>query len=616
MNIWKLGTTWGSVKEGKPSFYDFIKKEQIVISVYDKKFQKGDLIAITSGFRIRALAKVLDIPLSVTSLLSLKSEFVDLKIDFEDWVEYTIAEWYELPESLQFDYPNQTGICQIRGDYHIKLKKLWENFTSSSMYKRKTATEIKKSSKLLNPLYNMPKNQIIYGPPGTGKTYNTINKALEIANPSFDVNQNRDEVKKEFDRMAKEGQIVFTTFHQSMSYEDFVEGIKPLEPKDEVSPIHYKVVTGIFKQICEEASRQKVSTIKFDKIETDLTPEIFKEYYIALVNKLPNQDKTESDFILKTPTGYDFELYKNSANSIAVKAGSKVTNMSLSLNELQKVYFEKKKPTYDSYARPVIKYIFDEVDLVEKEVDNAKRNYVLIIDEINRGNVSQIFGELITLLESDKRQGEKEALEVTLPYSKEKFSVPSNLYMIGTMNTADRSVEALDTALRRRFSFEEMPPQSKLIETVGKAKNAEVDGVNLVEVMQVINKRIEKLLDKDHLIGHAYFLNVFNLEDLKNVFKNNIIPLLQEYFYGDYGKIGLVLGESFFENEGKQLDNQEDVFAEFNGYDTSMLLEKPIYKLKNFSSSKDDTEFIKALYELLGKAYKAETEKEVEPTMN
>ena len=157
---------------------------------------------------------------------------------------------------------------------------------------------------------------------------------------------------------------------------------------------------------------------------------------------------------------------------------------------------------------------------------------MLIIDEINRGNVSQIFGELITLIEEDKRTGEDEVLTATLPYSKKTFSVPPNLYIIGTMNTADRSVEALDTALRRRFSFEPMLPDTT------KIKESPA-GINLPEMLNVINARLEALLSKDHTIGHAWLMKIDTMEKLQSAFKNKILPLLQEFFYNDYAKIGL-----------------------------------------------------------------------------
>jgi 5-methylcytosine-specific restriction protein B len=244
-----------------------------------------------------------------------------------------------------------------------------------------------------------------------------------------------------------------------------------------------------------------------------------------------------------------------------------------------------------------------EVVLSMNKEDYKSKNgkpYVLIIDEINRGNVSQIFGELITLIEEDKRLGREEALEVQLPYSKERFGVPPNLYIIGTMNTADRSVEALDTALRRRFSFVEMAPQPELIKTEGQLKETAgiLEGIDLAGLLQTINKRIEKLVDKDHMIGHSYFLPVKNMQDLKLAFQNKILPLLQEYFFGDHGKIGLVLGDAFFEPVGEDLE--EDFFAVFD-YEASSLLERRVYHLRNVAQMGDQA-FIQAIHSLMRKA--------------
>ena len=178
--------------------------------------------------------------------------------------------------------------------------------------------------------------------------------------------------------------------------------------------------------------------------------------------------------------------------------------------------------------------------------------YVVIIDEINRGNISAIFGELITLIEPDKRKGEAEELSAILPYSKTPFSVPKNLYIIGTMNTADRSVEALDTALRRRFSFEEMLPKPELLKDKGENGSGKVGEINLEELLKTINERIEALVDRDHTIGHAFFMEVDSLDSLRNVFANKVIPLLQEYFYGDYAKMEMVIGPDFFNSEKRK----------------------------------------------------------------
>lgn len=480
-------------------------------------------------------------------------------------------------------------------------------------------------------------NQILYGPPGTGKTYNSINKAVEIANPSFDLSLTRKEIKDEFDRLVQEGQIAFSTFHQSMSYEDFIEGIKPFSTD---KMVRYEVVDGIFKTLCKKASTKDRFAIKINDEIINLTKELFEDYYNSFVESLPKHEESNSHIKLQTKEQNQFELFKNTAGSIVVRAGQKRTNSVISLNELSLVIFEGKKPTYKSYEQPIIDKIFDGMDLSATKSDNSLKNYVLIIDEINRGNVSQIFGELITLIEDDKRLGKEEAIEVILPYSKTKFGVPPNLYIIGTMNTADRSVEALDSALRRRFHFVEMPPkpdllspQRKLYEIFWKYKEFDWDeepyysietsylkltglvgildedesiwrrmekegqnekqieyfniykfnGINLMLLLQKINKRLLLILNKDHQIGHSYFLSVYSIEDLKKAFQNKIIPLLQEYFFGDYSKIGLVLGKGFIEP-----DKNENIFADFDRDLEAEFSEKPTYTIKNVIEMSDE----------------------------
>lgn len=207
----------------------------------------------------------------------------------------------------------------------------------------------------------------------------------------------------------------------------------------------------------------------------------------------------------------------------------------------------------------------------------ALRNYVLIMDEFNRGHVSAIFGELLTLIDPDKRKGMPEALEVVLPYSRQPFSVPANLYLIGTMNTADRSAETLDLALRRRFSFREMPAEPHRIAAL--ADQPGLSGIDLVRLLNAINYRLELLLSKDYHIGHAYFLNVNNLDELKRVFAQQVLPLLQEYFFNDLGRIGLVLGKAFVREKASL--NRKNPFADFDGYTGDMAFsEKKLYELR------------------------------------
>lgn len=269
-------------------------------------------------------------------------------------------------------------------------------------------------------------NQILFGPPGTGKTYATVNTALSILDKHYyESNQsNRAALKIRFEQLRESGFINFVTFHQSFTYEDFVEGLRPSIGVN--NQLEYHVEPGIFKKICKNAA------------------------------------------------------------------------------------------------------------------ESPSKSFVLIIDEINRGNISRIFGELITLIEMSKRKGEDEELVTNLPYSKETFSVPNNVYIIGTMNTADRSLSGLDIALRRRFIFRETPPQPELLEDIN------IEGINVGKMLSVINNRIEILLNADHCLGHAYFIPLKkkpSLKHLSSIFKDQIIPLLQEYFFEDWQKIRWILND-------------------------------------------------------------------------
>ena len=444
-------------------------------------------------------------------------------------------------------------------------------------------------------------NQILFGPPGTGKTYNTINKAVAIVDNLKEsalkvYYEERSDLKERFDELLIDdwenpnGQIGFVTFHQSMSYEDFIEGIKP--GLNDEQNIIYDIEPGVFKMMASIARDNWLDANKGTKEQLS-----FEEAFTKFKEEW--QEHQEMKFPLKRE-GSEYTILGFTKSAIKFKKASGGTGHTLSISTLRDYFYKRRevRPTGVGIYYPAI---LDKLKSYQPSliVEKEEKNYVLIIDEINRGNVSQIFGELITLIEEDKRLGKSEALEVTLPYSKEKFGVPPNLHIIGTMNTADRSVEALDAALRRRFNFEEMPPRPFLIETEGKLKEQKgiLDTIDLPFLLNTINKRIEKLLDKDHQIGHSYFISVTKLRELKESFQNKIIPLLQEYFFGDYGKIGLVVGNGFFESVETV---QENFFAEFNDYDSSEFAERTIYKIRDIAKMTED-DFKKALYDLMKK---------------
>lgn len=343
-------------------------------------------------------------------------------------------------------------------------------------------------------------NTILFGPPGTGKTYKTIDHALSILMGS--IPNDRAEAKKVFDEYVDNGQIVFTTFHQSYGYEEFIEGIKP-DMKNDAGEVRYRIKDGVFKSLCQTA------------------------------------------------------------------------------------------------------------------LSNTDKNYVIIIDEINRGNISKIFGELITLIEPSKRIGAPEELRVALPYSGNEFDgdkgfgVPKNVYIIGTMNTADRSIALMDTALRRRFEFIEMMPNYDVIASeLGDNGNIDLGDskkLDIVNMLKIINQRISYLYDRDHQIGHAYLLSLKNkkekeaLLELDNIFRNKIIPLLQEYFYGDWEKIQIVLGDhdkqikQFY--NGKKVDKTQDRFV-----DSDQLTQKGIL---GFDDQDDDIADQAISYTIRGEPFTA-----------
>lgn len=430
---------------------------------------------------------------------------------------------------------------------------------------------------------NTPLNQILYGPPGTGKTYHTIDRALEIILkeekiqiPSEDDRINR---KKLFDEYVKNGQIVFTTFHQSYGYEEFIEGIKPrIDSEENSKEIKYEIKDGIFKELCEKALENRDSIKNFN-------------FYIDKLKEKAKIDDNNPEKYFELPnTKYSIQ-YRN-GKTFRIKFDDMSKNHKdypVSIDNIEKLYKTSNiDEIYNSvYVRAILNYLKSQglEDYKEKD-EKTNLPYIIIIDEINRGNVSKIFGELITLIEPSKRIGEKEELKVILPYSKKEFGVPKNVYIIGTMNTADRSITSLDTALRRRFEFIEMMPDvSKL--------SMDCEGINLQELLKAINTRIEYLLDREKTIGHAFFIGVENLNDLKSIFQNKIIPLLQEYFYNDYALINAVLNDNGMIFEDKKDDKYLQKIKNLDSVNS----ERSIYNIASFDDKIwDKIEIYQAIY--------------------
>ena len=487
-----------------------------------------------------------------------------------------------------------------KSSYFKHNKKELEKMAFDADFRKEVLDQLKTITITDEPMKNadktpaVPLNQILFGAPGTGKTYRMKEMAVEIINGKKEKDRSREEINKEYEELIEAGQIVFTTFHQSLSYEDFIEGIKPETIDGNVT---YEVKDGIFKQLCSQAIEQKpknsdIEIYNFDKGWNDLIAEVEQNFLSDSMLLLPILTQDKGVYVTEITDNGNLKIKpKNSRLDIdyivSYNRTKKLQEAFPDLSVVKNIDKEFRSVIGGSNSTAywaVLNFINNKIKENNRIIPDYEelKNHILIIDEINRGNVSAIFGELITLLEEDKRKGNPEHTEVILPYSGKKFSVPNNVYIIGTMNTADRSVEALDTALRRRFSFVEMQPDPEIL--------SEVEDVDLSKLLETINKRIEVLIDKDHQIGHSYFIGIQNIDDLRRTFKDKIIPLLEEYFYGDFGKIGLVLGGAFI----KLAENQVAFPKNFT-YEEDFLEDKKIYHITPSESWEEET--FKSIYE-------------------
>lgn len=390
-------------------------------------------------------------------------------------------------------------------------------------------------------------NIILYGPPGTGKTYSVRRRALELIGDAKAAAASSREVSAEWERLRREGQIVFCTFQQAFAYEEFVEGLRA--ETDDAGNVHYAVKAGIFRQIALAATA-----------EAQVKELSFAERWEVFVREL--DDGGNPNRIGKGGGMYRVFVSDDGRHVHVVRLEEKdgqyietSGNQTVSRDAMQKLWNDRQTVGPDPKTAELQErfggggtpawIVYQALRQITGQLHfpDGCRQYVLIIDEINRANIARVFGELITLLEPDKRLGHPNELRVQLPSSKEWFGVPPNLHVIGTMNTADRSIALMDVALRRRFIFEEMMPDAVALK--GALAEANVDEALrtlVVSVFEKLNERLRYLYDREHQIGHAYFFGVRSLADLRAVFADRILPLLQEYFYGQWDKVALALG--------------------------------------------------------------------------
>lgn len=453
---------------------------------------------------------------------------------------------------------------------------------------------------------------ILYGPPGTGKTFFTAAEAVKLCGEP--VPEVRKDLMRAYRRLMTAGRIEFVTFHQSMSYEDFVEGRQPMTGADEdddtaSAGFRLEPVPGIFRRIARRAETSGGRSANGNAV-TVVDRQVFKMSIGEAINpedaylfeeaidggytligfedidwsddKYADREAIIEACKSKGHTGVNAHsgavqmpyIFRNVVRHGDIVIASKGNSLFRAIGEFIGDYEFHPRPGGGYAHRRAVRWLWIDrqgvsvseiysrrftqktiytlftnelkMPALERYLNSQQAAgladpvaFVLIIDEINRANISKVFGELITLLEPDKRLGQPNELKVRLPYSGDDFGVPSNLHILGTMNTADRSIALLDTALRRRFAFREMIPDPTLL-----AEAAKTCGLDLPRILETLNQRIEYLYDREHRIGHAYFIDCSSQADVDAVMRHKVIPLLAEYFFEDWEKVAAVLGDA------------------------------------------------------------------------
>lgn len=537
----------GDVKPGVFWWHELPVGQNSTIKLLREKIDEDDSFGFYIFQEKKAVYKAV-----VTDFVCSEDEYAAKKAEWRK----NDTQW--LQESFS-DFQDNDGKRKARILFYIEeFEKLEEpipmdRFVTSKEYKKphianlvpfksiieevKQPMESQDTNKELIDLLENKRNIILQGAPGTGKTYNTAALALSIIEPSFSISDHKavmEEYKKHLikidddGRICNDGQIGFVTFHQSLDYEDFVEGIKPECGDDsDDNNISYRVQPGIFKAICQKASEQK--TTNFEDAYENLTKRLLSEGCVGDEKYLTLETSgRQSKFGISLNKKGNLKLWTGKKEN-EYKSQGVLTRE----NILRAISGEKVFEGWEGYSQSVITYLKDECGLNITQ-NSGTKSYILIIDEINRGNVSKIFGELISLLEADKRAGGDHPLTVTLPYSKKPFSVPSNLYIIGTMNTTDRSVGSIDYAVRRRFAFYTLKADESAIENYYKGKDESLKNKAIElfgKVRDFLSNRDNRSNDMefdDLMVGHSYFM-AESLNELELKWKYEVIPLLKEY---------------------------------------------------------------------------------------
>ena len=583
--------------EGRQTRIGDTEQDKALLTIVNSLLEgEGGFPARASGVGDDKTNQVVKIPGEAGDYFSVERMFDDVRRDLEVLIPLIDAKLSaEKVRDSTFSYRRLT-----KNDTEKFERKYAERLAGLANRKHSSTTDAAKDMIPDIPIEEVrrlaPLNQILYGPPGTGKTYATIQRAVAVVEGraiGTVSREPRQDVANRYRQYRKEGRIVFTTFHQSLSYEDFVEGLKPKlddEDNDAEGQIGYVIKRGVFRKACDTALRSILAKRPNQATKTVLD---FDRKYELLADEVKNALLEEGQYLLKSRNGGtvmvdaissqgNFRIKHQDGTRVYSVGKNRLTKLHLGLKEragevsnihdtFREIIGGSNSSAYWAVLNAVRNYqpergVDPQITVATEPSRDALatltqadyqqtdlENHVLIIDEINRGNVSAILGELITLLEPDKRLGAAEELTVTLPYSRDEFGVPPNLYLIGTMNTADRSVEALDAALRRRFVFEEVGPDPEVIRQMLGEEGARVDVnakcVDLVRLLTLLNDRIAALKDNDHLLGHSYFLRVSSWEDLASVMVDRVVPLLREYFFANYAQLQLVVGNAFCRSE-------------------------------------------------------------------